>query len=229
MQLRLKAAHLKFYSIIAFFFVSSVAVAEIDDQQVWSSLQLSHQIESKHQIGFSLELQNRASVVQNDFVEDQFRTTLFKTFTDKSTGSIGYLYRQNDLSERLENRLWLQWSKPYQIRDDWGLNVRTRLEHRELNLDSPSQRFRLALRLENKQLNTETLSPYVSSEFFYNINTVEPSIEAGVKQFRNLIGARYEINKKFSLDSAFGLQTLVQNDNQQTQNLIYLLSLNIKP
>jgi hypothetical protein len=199
------------------------AMAFDEDQQVWLSLQGQGSFVDDAQYGFYLEAAARASNEQQAIYEKYFRPAItYKT--QLGTYFLGTMVRYDAADSQVERRHWIQWSNRWTL-DAFNLGVRFRQEHRELRgVSIPIYRTRIQIRVHSASIKlSETVFPFVSQEFFFNINDSMPIVEAGLVQVRTMIGLNVRLAERFQGD--FGYLGVISNQTRRDDQFLHVLNI----
>jgi hypothetical protein len=182
------------------FLLSSITLTAQNNLGLWSSIGFSKKITSDLSFTASGQTRIAGSI---DFLQSYFGDFGLEYKINKKFDIGGYyrwVNRRKDIDDDFDSRHRFYFDLKYG--DGFGkVNFSNRVRYQHLFEDNEGEIEFLSNYIRNRidlgyEINKQ-LEPYVSADFFYNIQGSE------IDQVRPRIGAKYKINKKNSVD--FGL------------------------
>lgn len=187
-------------SAILIITIGQQALALEKDTQYWTSQSLSKKIDDQWTaLG---EIIYRHSVDKGEPVTESFRVGA--SYKLESEHVLGVLLenRKTDNSNNHEQRLLGQVAKRFKF-ESVDLSARFRQELRKFASDSElMNRSRILARLDFKNARFAGITPFISEEFYYILNSVG-SRAAGTIELRLSLGLSYNFNETFGLEVGY--------------------------
>lgn len=145
-------------------------LAQAEDTQYWSSLQVTSQATEK--LSTVGELIHRYSDSDTEFVTESARLGLSYKFNSGWSYALIYENRRTNSINSNEVRYIHQLGRKYEF-EKFDAQLRFRLEQRDFwDSEAISNRARALLRIDGTAYEFWGITPYASAEYFYTLNTV---------------------------------------------------------
>lgn len=169
------------------------------DTQIWPDTQVTVKLDRNH----SLIIHGTIRLGRNNtaFVNEQIGAGLRRAFGRHFSASINYRYLHSEPTpsrQQRENRIFVDLTPRVPLGKGFQLQDRNRIEWRDVNNCGCSYRYRNRIQLERAfNIGEKQLTPYVSSEFFYDTRF------RAWNRSQHFVGMRVPLNKHLTFDGFY--------------------------
>lgn len=215
--------------LLSLLLCNEVAAASLrQDSAFWAGLDYDTAISETKPIYFDVMLQSRFSDSHNTLDEFFVRPSLTYRFPSRLRLSIGYDFIPTYPDARpslIEQRIWPQLQKAYELKPGLDLTLRTRLEYRvQTNQNSSAVRFRQRIEFAYQVPETRWIID-MFDELFLGVKKPNWVTARTVDQNRIFFGLARKLNRYIQLD--MGYMTIYRPRDRSRFTHIPILALEV--